>query len=179
MSIEEATDLMDLFEYDEFDSYVEHTYQLIAESGCLMENGVPLSVELSESLSKNQTPVTEQPSISFVKAPEIFLRIDANTSGISKTETNSENSSENSGSHKNVLKKLKNSEKSNSLESNESNDAILLPNPDECVELQYENEFVGPNDEPDCDLVQSASKRRNSLESDYEELLFEGIAKSW
>ncbi|XP_055302856.1 trafficking kinesin-binding protein milt isoform X2 [Sitodiplosis mosellana] len=172
MSIEEATDLMDLFEYDEFDSYDDHTYQLIAESNCSTASGIPLSVELSESLSKNQTPVSEQPSICFVKAPEIFLRIDASGSRIS---TNSESSSENSGSHKNA-NKLKNCEKSNSLESIESNDVVLLTNRDECVELQYENEFVSPNDEPDC--VQSPPKRHNSIENDYEELLFEVLCSN-
>lgn len=170
MSIEKAKDLMELFEYDEFDSYDEHKYQLIAESDFSSESGIPLSVELSESLSKIQTPVTETVT-GFVKAPEIFLRIDASGTEIYKTEASSDTSNE-KNKQKNALK---NSGKSNSLESNDSNDAILLSNQDECVELQYENEFVGPSDESDCELVQTAPKRHNSIENDYEELLFEGI----
>lgn len=172
MSIEESADLMDLFEYDEFDSYDDHTYHLITENSCSTENSVPLSVEISESLSENPTPVSEQPCNDFVKAPEIFLRID---SRISTTGIRIESSSENSGSggsHKNA-NSPENCEKSNSLESNESNDVVLLPN-QECVELQYENEFVGPyEEEPDC--IISALNRHNSIEKDYEDLLFEGI----
>lgn len=173
MSIEQTPDLMDLFEYDEYDEY-DHTYQLIDEDKCSTESGVPLSVELSESLHKSQTSVTGQPS-DFVKAPEIFLRFDPSGTGISKiTETIAESSSDNSGSLKNEPKKLQNCGKLNSLESNESNDVILITNGDDCVELQYENEFIDPN-EPDCELSQSASKRHNSIDNDYEELLFEGI----
>lgn len=172
MSIKQSTDLMDLFEYDDFECD-DHTYQQIAKNKCSTESGVPLSVELSESLSKSQTPVTGQPS-GFVKAQEIFLRFDASGTGISKiTETISESSSDNSDSHKNEPKKLQNCGKLNSLESNESNDVILITNGDDCVELQYENEFIDPN-EPDCELPQSASKRHNSIDNDYEELLFEG-----
>lgn len=174
MSIEDPTDLMELFEYDEFDSYDDQTY-LFTDN--FNQSGVPLSVELSESLSKNQTPVTEKPSTGFVKAPEIFLRIESSGTEAFKTDTNSESLSENRDTHKNALNKLRNCGKSNSFESNESNDVILVSNQDECAELQYENEFVGPNDGPDCELVQSGPKRHNSIENDYEELLFEGINK--
>lgn len=56
MSIEDITELGDLFEYDEFDSYDEHAYQEIVSNNVSNEEGVPLSVELSESLNKVQTP---------------------------------------------------------------------------------------------------------------------------
>lgn len=167
MSIEESADLMDLFEYDEFVFYDDHTYHLITESKCSTENGIPLSVELSASLNENPTPVSEQPSNGFVKAPEIFLRID---SRISTTEirTSSSENSDSGGNHKNE-NGPENYEKSNSLD-------MVLPSNQECVELQYENEFVGPyeeSDKPDC--IRSAFNRHNSIEKDYEDLLFEGI----
>lgn len=172
MSIEESADLMDLFEYDEFDPYDDHTYHLITENSCSTENGVPLSVELSDSLSENPTPVSEQPSNRFVKAPEIFLSIDSRISTTEKkTESLSVNSGSGSGGSHKSANSLENCEKSNSLESIESNDVVLVSN-QECVELQYENEFVGPYEEPD---LRSALNRHNSIERDYEDLLFEGI----
>lgn len=170
MSIEDVTDLMDLFEYDEFDSYDENTYQLIDEDS---SGGVPLSVELLESLSKNQTPVSDEPTNSFVKAPEIFLRIDANGSNASTTDLCTASTSHNFQNIETI--ELKHCEKSNSLESSDSNDVLLLTKHGDCVELQYENEF---SDESDCDRNQSERKQDNSIENDYEELLFEGIINS-
>lgn len=175
MSIEEVTDLMDLFEYDEFDSYEEHTYQLSEACKTSTESGIPLSVELSESFNKNQSSDSEQSSSGFVKAPEIFLRIESiTTGGVSTTEENTENINQNNECQNNVSKKLKYCSKSNSLDSTESNEALLIPNRDDCVELQYENEFIDSNDEPNCDFNQKSNRQDNNIENDYEELLMEG-----
>lgn len=168
MSIEDITELGDLFEYDEFDSYDEHAYQEIVSDNVSNEEGVPLSVELSESLNKVQTPECEQATKSFTKAPEIFLRIDVNSIAGGAS---SANSSYNITCTKspNIIKQ---SDESNSIDSIESNEGIT--NRDECTELQYENEF-STNDEIDCENVQSTCKRHNSIDNEYEELLFEGI----
>lgn len=173
MSIEDITELGELFEYDEFDSYDEHAYQTIITNNISNEGGVPLSVELSESLSKSQTPESEQTSDGFIKAPEIFLRIDA--SAIDGTST-SKSSSDVSGINASLeTNKSKRRVESNSLDSTERSDGLLAPiNLDECAELQYENEF-GPSDENDCEYVQSTYKQPNTIDDDYEELLFEGI----
>lgn len=174
MSFEEGTDLMDLFEYDEFDSFDENTYRTISATNDLVEGGVPLSVELSESLSKSQTSVSEESSSGFVKAPEIFLRIEANSTGTSSILPSS---SEDCNNHrdKNESNKPKFCEKSNSIESVDGNDVILTAKGDECIELQYENEFLSANEEPDCDFLQITHNRTNNIDNDYEELLFEGI----
>lgn len=170
MSFEEVTDLMDLFEYDEFYSFDENTYRPISSTNEIVEGGVPLSVELSESLSKNQTSVSEESSSGFVKAPEIFLRIEGNSAGISSNIQ----SLCNNNRDENKSNKLKFREKSNSIESVDSTDVILPVKGDECNELQYENEFLSSIDEPDCDSLQKTHNRTNNIDNDYEELLFEG-----
>lgn len=157
-----SPDLLELFEFDEFDSFDEHLYQVANQP---VEPGVPLSVELSESLSKSNSQELSDAQKSpdaFVKAPEIFLRIENN----SANEASSSSSSS---------KKLSIDKKSNSLESTDSNDAQSLANRDECVELQYENEFSDSNEENDCDVVDSAFNPQIDIDSDYEQLLFEGI----
>lgn len=165
MSFEETADLTDLCEYDEFDSYDDNTYQTTSSSN-FTEYGVPLSVELSESLCKNQTAINEQTSNGFVKAPEIFLRFDTNVS--STTDFTSGSSKQNNDS--NLSNELKNCVGTISLESKE-NDNIR----DDCVELQYESEFKDPRLGVDDDNTQVIYKRKNSLDNDYEELLLEGI----
>lgn len=163
MSIEKTPDLMDLYEYDEFDSYEEHTYQTIAYNS-LPEGGVPLSVELSESLSENQTPINDRPSTCFVKAPEIFLRVGSNITSTTDEITTRTN--------------INSAIKLSSQESPEINGVVLLANQEECVELQYENEFIDPNDEPDSEYVLSTNMQNNG-DNDYEELLLEGIFSKW
>lgn len=147
MSFEEVSDL---FEFDDFDCYDENTYRTILTTNRLVEEGVPLSIELSETLNRNQNTVNEHSDSSdFVKASEIFLRLE--TSG---TETS------------------KSLAEVNTIETTDS--LISASNQEECIELQYENEFIGPNDEPDLDFLRTARDRTNSIYNDYEELLFEG-----
>lgn len=170
MSIEEISDLEELFEYDEFDSYDENAYQSIIANDVSHEGGVPLSIELSESLSKNQTPENELPCNNFTKAPEIFLRIDAST-----TTSNSSIYGNDANCCGKTSNKIEQCSTLNSLESSESNDGPLsTTNRDECLELQYENEF-GSSDETDCEFVQSTCRQQNNTDNDYEDLLLEGI----
>lgn len=150
MSFEE--DLVDLFEYDDFDSYNEHTYQVVEVTNGSYNDGIPSSVELSETLNQSHFTVNEE---SPVKSPEIFLTIDVNATGASESFNQSN---------------LKYCGKSNSLKSTESIDVILTDNQDECIELQYENEFIGSS-EPDCNVFHSP----RNIDNDYDELLFEGI----
>lgn len=166
MSFEETTDLADLCEYDEYDSYNEKTYQTTLSSS-FTEYGIPLSVELSESLCASQTLDDKQISNCFVKAPEIFLRFDSTITSVKDcipqaTVQNNENNSS----------KLDNSEETITLNSKENNDVNVC---DDCVELQYENEFEDPNNEVIHSYVQKSYKRNNSLDNDYEELFLEGI----
>lgn len=167
MSFEETTDSTDLCEYDEYyDSYNVKTYQATS-SLSFTEYGVPLSVELSESLGENQTLVNKQTYNCFVKSPEIFLRFDSNNV------TTATDSICGSSSQNNNIDKSKNTEETILIESKENNDVIIR---DDCVELQYANEFENPNDGEVIDgNAQKIPKRSDSLDNDYEELLIEGI----
>lgn len=149
MTNEVSPDLLELFEYDEFDSYDEHTYQAIAAAKETASDGIPLSVELSESLHNSQS---DEQNSGFVKAPEIFLRIESNIENKTK--------------------------RSNSLESSDSNIVIPVANGDdiECFELQYENEFDDQIDE--TDIAHSSCQPNSCVETEYEQLLFEGINQS-
>lgn len=160
MSVENVPDLMDLFEYDEFDSYQEYAYRIISNSD-LAEGGVPLSVELSESVNKTITSIDENSTIGFVKAPEIFLRIDSN---VNPSETISEDSISNQSA--------KNDQQTNLIEIKYKNDINAFSTKDECIELQYENEFLDSNDSND-DWPER--KANNNVDSEYEDLLLEGI----
>lgn len=168
MSNDESTDLMELFEYDEFDSYDPQTYPTI-DSAYGANSGVPLSVELSQCLSSpalaQSTPSTAHDN--FIKAPEIFLRIDA-TSGGDRAATPS-----------NPTKSIDDepAESLDSIDSCAGGEVKLSTNRDACIELQYEDEFVDSSDENDCEPTNVVYERRNSIESDYEQLLFEGINK--
>lgn len=162
MSFEEPTDLANLCEYDEYDSYQ-------STSSCnFTECGVPLSVELSESLCKSLTLVDQQTSDCFVKAPEIFLRFDPTvTSATDFISPASKQISEN-----NVSNKLKNSEGTIPFDTEAKNNVIIC---DDCVELQYENEFENPNNDVDGDNAHVIYKPSNSVDNDYEDLFLEGI----
>lgn len=155
MSSDDGAELMDLFEYDEFDSYDEYAYQTANQQDDSVECGVPLSVELSESLSKNDNAESEQDASCFVRSAEIFLRIDGEGT---------------SANNRAIQDQSSNNAQPNSLESNGSDDVILVGN--DCVELQYENEFIESNDE--AEFLPTNRCRSNSLSNDYEELLFEG-----
>lgn len=168
MSFEETTDLSDLCEYDEYDSYNEQTYQTTT-SNSFTEYGVPLSVELSESLCASQILDNEQTSNCFVKAPEIFLRFDSTIT--STTACIAQESVQNN--EINVSDKLENSEETISFNPKENTDVNIC---DDCVELQYENEFENPNNEIDGNDAQVKYKQSNSLDNEYEELFLEGIS---
>lgn len=167
MSVEKITDSINLFEYDEFDAYEGHTYQFKCNG--LPEGGIPLSIELSESLCKSQTTVNEKP-FNFVRAPEIFLRIDSTSTTELSPEILDQNYYNPSG--------LKHGAKINRLESTKTNDVILFGSQDECVELQYENEFLCPNDDSNNDFTLSTRNQHDSIDNDYEEVLFEGILQN-
>lgn len=156
MSFEETTDLADLCEYDEYDSY--------NEKASFTEHGVPLSVELSQSLYGSQTPVNEPTSNFFVKAPEIFLRFDSTNTSV--TEFNPKVSVQNTDN--NVSKELE----PISFNLKENTDVNIC---DDCVELQYENEFENHSNEIDDCSAEIIHKGNNSLDNDYEELFLEGI----
>lgn len=158
MSIEEVSDLMDLFEYDDFVSYHEQTYQFTEECKISTESGLPLSDELSKSLKKNESPVSEQSSSGFVRASELFLRIDTNTTGESTKDESGEHLCVTRECQNTVPKKLK-----------------YCANQVECVELRYENELIDPHDEPNSDLIQSTCRQANNIENDYKDLHLEGI----
>lgn len=174
MSNDESTDLAELFEYDEFDSYDSQTYPTIDEiqSACGINSGVPLSVELSQCLSTSIDCSSSSNHDSFVKAPEIFLRIDPTNNSGAGDATNEAKTVNSLESTQPI-----DAEQTKSIDSIDScNDVKLSTNRDQCIELQYEDEFIDSNDdENDYDSTNVAYERRNSIESDYEQLLFEGI----
>lgn len=66
-----TVDFSDLLEYDEFEAY--DAFQMPQQTDDEVDpDNVPLSVELEQSLNRKSE------SENFVKAPELFLRIDAN-----------------------------------------------------------------------------------------------------
>lgn len=162
-----SLDLADLLEYDEFDSF-EAARDLPSPDN---EIGVPLSVELSDSMCQisgpttvpSQTPFDGGPNDDgFVKSAEIFLRLDSdNDSGTTTTITIA----------------------SGSLNSKQSLDSTgggpssgQFSSIDCDIELQYENEFFDPNND-ECNFVTEPSTvhRRSTIEIDNEQLLLEGI----
>lgn len=159
---EVSPDLLELYEYDEFDSYDEHTYQAIIAAKETASDGVPLSVELSESLHSNQSVNEERTSDSseklFEKAPEIFLRIDTH-----ETEARCD-----------TKLKLQSEGQSASVESIDNNDVVPIIECDECFELQYENEFEDSTDDVDYNVAHSSNQPKSYIEDEYEQLLFEG-----
>lgn len=160
MSFEATADLADLCEYDEYedsDSYNVKTYQ--TASSAEEEYGIPLSVELSESLGECRTLDNKQTPDCFVKSSEIFLRFDSNdTICGDSNEKNNDASNRNEG----IIP----------VESKDYNDVVIRR---DCVEVQYENEFDNSNDELLTTNAQIIHEGNNSLDNDYEELLLEGI----
>lgn len=67
-----AVDFSDLLEYDEFEAY--DAFQMPHRSKDGESDNVPLSVELAQSSETNCSRKGD--ASSFVKAPELFLRID-------------------------------------------------------------------------------------------------------
>lgn len=163
-----SLDFTDLLEYDEFDVYDKLlpssdgngqerlarrpcTDQLCCSSNDKVE-GVPLSVELSEVQDKSND---DEP---FVKAPELFLRFDGA-------------SGDDGGSSGSGVRFRCSVNDNNSCETPVNND---------CVELQYENEFDDDDDDVDGNSgflqFTEATKSYHSMnENENEQLLLEGI----
>lgn len=154
-----SLDFADLLEYDEFDVYDDTLSTLVSQRSCYDRitetEGVPLSVELSQSMNATAGPSQQSlktlpPQLlvvaedkGFVKAPELFLRFGINSS-------------------------------------NSVDDFVETPTnqPNDCVELQYENEF----DEDDGDgaddflrFTESTKSYHSVTENENEQLLLEGI----
>lgn len=67
-----SADFSDLLEYDEFEAY--DAFQMPQNADETVSDNVPLSVELAQSIENNSRRKSD--SENFVKAPELFLRID-------------------------------------------------------------------------------------------------------
>lgn len=163
-----SLDLADLLEYDEFDSF-EAAREIPSPDN---EIGVPLSVELSDSMCQISGPTTAPSQTpfdggstedGFVKSAEIFLRLDNDgDSGTTTTITMA----------------------SGSLNSKQSLDSTgggpssgQFSSIDCDIELQYENEFFDPNND-ECNFGTEPSRvhHRSTIENDNEQLLLEGIS---
>lgn len=165
-SIESSPSLTDLFEYDEYDSYESAYDNEIADAKDQLNGGVPLSVELSESIHRQcddavSTSSGRDANDSFVKAPEIFLRFDGDASGATSatTDTNSES-------------KTECDRPDGSFESGGSDGPVGC----DIVELHYENEFADASAD-ECDasgLTTSQSRAISQFENENEQFLFEG-----
>lgn len=154
-----SLDFADLLEYDEFDVYDDTLSTLVSQRSCYDRitetEGVPLSVELSQSM--NATAGPSQQSLKtlpppllvvaedkgFVKAPELFLRFGINSS-------------------------------------NSVDDFVDTPTnqPNDCVELQYENEFdedEGDGADDFLRFTESTKSYHSVTENENEQLLLEGI----
>lgn len=150
-----SLDFADLLEYDEFDVYDDALSQRSISDSITQIEGVPLSVELSQSINAIAGPSQQcfkalpAPSLvvaedeGFVKAPELFLRF-----GISSSQS--------------------------------VDDFVDTPTnqPNDCVELQYENEFDEDEDEGADDFLrfnESTKSYHSVTENENEQLLLEGI----
>lgn len=76
-----AAEFSDLLEYDEFEAYDAFQMPPTSTDDAVSDN-VPLSVELAQSIDNNRR---KSESENFVKAPELFLRID----GVDKSQPDS------------------------------------------------------------------------------------------
>lgn len=175
LSNESSLDLTDLYEYDEFDLY-ENPYNNSPEQQ--YEDGIPLSVELSESIRLNRISasqetclnsninLTDHQSNAFVKSSEIFLRIDNEAETATATTTTITTSSSKKTDFDCDRKT------NDSIESSGSDVSLVHISHDDIVELHYENEFIDPNAD-ECDV----DERHTAFENENEQLLFEGITK--
>lgn len=177
-TIESSPSLTDLYEYDEYDSF-ENPYAEI-DTHENLDEGIPLSVELSESISRqcNDLPHTDASSPSgadidtdangqhFVKAPEIFLRIDNEvTTGATSAPIDAS-----------TKIKTECDRTGGSIESSGSDVSDVLAIGCDIVELHYENEFIDANADECDDVDRSTAGQRSTtqFENDNEQLLFEG-----
>lgn len=184
MSIESSPSLTDLFEYDEYDSYESSYAEMDTREN--LEEGIPLSVELSQSIGRqcNDVPyrittsaaATAAASIDtdannqFVRAPEIFLRIDNDAVHASTATTSTDDSTK---------IKTECNRSGGSTESSGSDLSEVRATGCDIVELQYENEFIDANADECDDGAQMSTCQRSmtQFENDNEQLLFEGTHK--
>lgn len=167
-STELSPDLGELFEFDEIESDGNIFYELNRNNESDLSDGVPLSVELSESLCRSaaETILCQSIDSNFIRAPEIFLRID----NIETEATNSSSSINVKNNHNESIER----NEGNSIDSNESDASFVAIADNDIVELQYENEFV----DSEISVHDSGHVLRPSqFESDNEQLLFEGKQK--
>lgn len=184
-TIESSPSLTDLFEYDEYDSYENPYVEIDAYEN--LDEGIPLSVELSESISRQRDNSPHEIATSsavtasdidtdannhFVRAPEIFLRIDNDVTTAAASATVSTEASK-------VKIKTECDRTGGSTESSGSDESILPASGCDFVELHYENEFIDVNAEECDDVGQMSTCQRSTtqFENDNEQLLFEGIHK--
>lgn len=195
-SPEFPADLRDLFEYDEME-YFDAFESTETQKETKTPDGIPLSIELLESMCQNSGESTSALAIStnpntarnplqnpkiFVKSPEIFLRFDnsdldvANPSKSTQSEYDSTTAPLNRPSSMNLLC----DNKCDSFESNEGSDNQTNGN-DVCQftnELQYENEFFDPkfDDVGNNFFNEIDALHQSTSENDNEQLLLEGIS---
>lgn len=172
-SIESSPSLTDLFEYDEYDSY-ENPYTEI-DTREHLDDGIPLSVELFESLSRQCDVLPHKNASSsaadidtdannhFVRAPEIFLRIDNDVVVTTATDANTKIKTE--------FDRI-----GHSIDSNGSDVSVVPTTGCDTVELHYENEFIDANADECNDVDRTVMGRRSTaqFENENEQLLFEG-----
>lgn len=142
---------------NEFDE-PEVLNETVFERSAYHVEGVPLSVELSESILRSSESAGSSSSQCFVKSADIFLRIDSDVDSVTETDSNSSNA-----------KQL-----STATSDASSSKQFFI---DGGSELQYENEFFDPNDDESNFTEAPRINHRLSLESDNEQLLFEGISQ--
>lgn len=185
-SIESSSSLTDLFEYDEYDSYENPYAEIDTSSDC--DDGIPLSVELSESLRRQCADELSQKITSscadidtdanqhFVRAPEIFLRIDNNDVAATTT-TPGDASATTDASTK--IKKTECDRTVGSIESSGSDVSEVPAIGCDIVELHYENEFIDANaDDDDINRTTACQRSTTQFENDNEQLLFEGMRRT-
>lgn len=199
-SPEFPADLGELFEYDEieyfdaFESTESQSYQNESQKETKATDGIPLNVELLESMCQNSGESTSALAIStnparsplqnpksFVKAPEIFLRIDNSDLDATNPSKSAqpENDSRTMPLNRPSSMKLLCDNKCDSFESNEGSDKQNNDN-DDCQftnELQYENEFFDPkfDDVGNNFSYEIDALHQSTSENDNEQLLLEGI----
>lgn len=209
-------DLGELLEYDEIEYVVDcvessdfESHELL-QAGTTAEQGIPLNIELLESMCQSETKHgtvsalalstndTTKPNplqmkqTDFIKAPEIFLRIDNNDhdatkankmtahtthdSSLASVSSSSASLVQSTSSKKLLLCDIK-TDSFESIEGPDSNGRQI--DIDFANELQYENEFFDPNVDDvgnNFSVEPSASSYLTSHENDdNEQLLLEGI----
>ena len=145
-----SLDFIDLMEYDEFEEY--DVYQTRSYPQIASNTEEPNNVPLSVELSESTN--SDSTKETFVKGSELFLRIDSVGASISSSSGGADEQDECSSD--------------------------TPTNANNCVELQYENEFESNEDDADnnCDgsnLLGFNSFYHSAVDNENEQLLLEGI----